>query len=233
MTGVRTCALPISRYYDPETGRFISPDSINYLEPETIGGINLYSYCNNNPVMFIDPTGHLAVFISILLAGIIGGAALSSGINIVSQLIGNGGNFGSLDWGQIANRALVGAALGTATALGLTTLGPVIAGAASISGLSALSALGISSAITFSAGALGYAAEEWINGRTPSFGKAIMHGTFVMTQGIMTYGYSGMIGSVGTIGQKGIGMEKILKTMFIQEFTLPYKILTDIIRKLL
>ncbi len=223
----------LSRYYDPETGRFISPDSINYLEPETIGGINLYSYCNNNPVMFIDPTGHLAVFISILLAGIIGGAALSSGINIVSQLIGNGGNFGSLDWGQIANRALVGAALGTATALGLTTLGPVIAGAASISGLSALSALGISSAITFSAGALGYAAEEWINGRTPSFGKAIMHGTFVMTQGIMTYGYSGMIGSVGTIGQKGIGMEKILKTMFIQEFTLPYKILTDIIRKLL
>ena len=38
-----------SRYYDPETGRFISPDNLNYLEPETINGLNLYAYCENNP----------------------------------------------------------------------------------------------------------------------------------------------------------------------------------------
>ena len=46
-----------TRYYDPEVGRFISPDSIKYLEPETINGLNLYAYCLNNPVMRIDPTG--------------------------------------------------------------------------------------------------------------------------------------------------------------------------------
>lgn len=47
-----------SRYYDPETGRFISPDDISYLDPETIDGLNLYSYCLNNPVIYVDPTGH-------------------------------------------------------------------------------------------------------------------------------------------------------------------------------
>ncbi len=47
----------ISRYYDPETGRFISADSIEYLDPETLGGLNLYSYCLNNPIMNTDPVG--------------------------------------------------------------------------------------------------------------------------------------------------------------------------------
>ena len=46
-----------SRYYDPELGRFISADSIEYLDPETIGGLNLYAYCENNPVMGVDPEG--------------------------------------------------------------------------------------------------------------------------------------------------------------------------------
>ena len=38
-------------------GRFLSADSIEYLDPETINGLNLYAYCGNNPVMRIDPTG--------------------------------------------------------------------------------------------------------------------------------------------------------------------------------
>ena len=54
--------LVSSRYYDPETGRFISPDDISYLDPETIGGLNLYAYCLNNPVMYVDPNGHSPVW---------------------------------------------------------------------------------------------------------------------------------------------------------------------------
>ena len=46
-----------TRYYDPETGRFISADSIDYLDPETLGGLNLYAYCGNNPIMAVDPMG--------------------------------------------------------------------------------------------------------------------------------------------------------------------------------
>ena len=55
-----------SRYYDPETGRFLNEDLVSYLEPETIGGINLYAYCLNDPVNNIDPSGHLVL--SLILA---------------------------------------------------------------------------------------------------------------------------------------------------------------------
>ncbi|MDL2292912.1 hypothetical protein LJC17_04940 [Acholeplasma sp. OttesenSCG-928-E16] len=47
-----------SRFYDPEVGRFISIDDISYLDPSSIGGLNLYAYCLNNPVMYTDSTGH-------------------------------------------------------------------------------------------------------------------------------------------------------------------------------
>lgn len=47
-----------SRYYDPETGRFLNSDAYSYLSPETLNGLNLYVYCGNNPVMHVDSTGH-------------------------------------------------------------------------------------------------------------------------------------------------------------------------------
>ena len=32
-------------------------DDVEYIDPETIGGVNLFAYCNNNPVMNADPNG--------------------------------------------------------------------------------------------------------------------------------------------------------------------------------
>ena len=46
-----------TRYYDPQTGRFINIDDISYPEPEIINGLNLYAYCGNNPISRIDPVG--------------------------------------------------------------------------------------------------------------------------------------------------------------------------------
>ncbi len=47
-----------NRYYNPVLRRFISPDSIEYLDPSNINGMNLYAYCGNDPVNRYDPTGH-------------------------------------------------------------------------------------------------------------------------------------------------------------------------------
>ena len=55
-TGLYYCN---SRYYSPELCRWLTPDSIEYLDPESINGLNLYCYCYNNPVMYADPSGHL------------------------------------------------------------------------------------------------------------------------------------------------------------------------------
>ena len=82
------------RYYDPEFGRFISPDSTKYLDPTTINGLNLYSYCLNNPVMYTDPSGHsviallIAFGIGAVLGGIYGGvAAAANGQNVLAGIV--------------------------------------------------------------------------------------------------------------------------------------------------
>ena len=47
-----------ARYYSPKWRRFISPDDTTYLDPENVNGLNLYCYCNNDPVNFVDPSGY-------------------------------------------------------------------------------------------------------------------------------------------------------------------------------
>ena len=49
-----------SRYYNPEWSRFISPDSL-FVAGDAITGSNMYAYCNNDPVTYIDENGTAAV----------------------------------------------------------------------------------------------------------------------------------------------------------------------------
>ncbi|QKI81212.1 RHS repeat-associated core domain-containing protein [Kroppenstedtia eburnea] len=46
-----------SRYYNPETGRFLTRDSFEGFEDKSLG-LNKYSYVLNNPVINVDPDGH-------------------------------------------------------------------------------------------------------------------------------------------------------------------------------
>jgi len=48
-----------ARYYDPSLGRFIQADTI-VPDPMNSQQLNRYSYVNNNPLRYIDPSGHCA-----------------------------------------------------------------------------------------------------------------------------------------------------------------------------
>ncbi|MEK6589678.1 MAG: lipid II-degrading bacteriocin, partial [Nitrospinota bacterium] len=61
-----------ARYYDPMVGRFINKDPIGFR-----GGINLYSYVGNNPVLFIDPYGLFSTFEAIYHYFLGGGSAVT------------------------------------------------------------------------------------------------------------------------------------------------------------
>lgn len=54
----------------PELCRWISPDSVEYLDPESINELNLYCYCHNNPIMYVDPDGHKPKWWQWLISGL-------------------------------------------------------------------------------------------------------------------------------------------------------------------
>ena len=137
-----------ARYYNPTWRRFISPDDTAYLDPDTPNGLNLYAYCNNDPVNYADPSGHDpewwqwtlagvaiagAITVSILtmgtaapvLAGMVIGGVISAGFEIISQI--RCGGINNAD-------AIISAALGGMVAGAISAI--------SISGSSFLSYLG-------------------------------------------------------------------------------------------
>ncbi len=73
------------RYYDPSVGRYLTPDPIGLA-----GGVNLYSYVQNDPVIFSDPLGLWSLSFGFS----------SMGIDIAIPLYNsNNGYFGSPSFG--------------------------------------------------------------------------------------------------------------------------------------
>ncbi|CDR31481.1 Cell wall-associated polypeptide CWBP200 [Acholeplasma oculi] len=105
-----------SRYYHPSIGRFITPDDPSYLSVESINGLNLYAYCGNNPVMYSDGNGTIAVSVllgTILIGALIGGV-VGGGFEIGRQIIFEGD---LNDWNKVGLAALSGAVSGALTAI--------------------------------------------------------------------------------------------------------------------
>jgi len=137
-----------TRYYDPETGRFISPDKIEVLDvmKNHINGLNLYAYCLNNPINMSDDTGMLPRWLTITvgvlvppLGVVMGIGALIGGTIYAAQ--GNGFASGAetgAGWGAVVGLGLVAGALFIAASVvtgGLATAALIGAGAGIISGM--------------------------------------------------------------------------------------------------
>ena len=106
-----------TRFYDPETGRFISQDEYTYLDPDSVNGLNLFAYCANNPMMMTDENGTSPKWWQWLLFGI--GAALVAAAAVVLTVTSGGvatGLIGTIAVGA-AKGALIGAAVGSAVGI--------------------------------------------------------------------------------------------------------------------
>ena len=94
-----------SRYYNPEWGRFVNADDIGVITASMVDitDKNLFTYCDNNPIIRIDNGGNLWMIIGTLAGAAIGGiagAAISYAIT------------GRVSWWAVAGGAASGALIG-------------------------------------------------------------------------------------------------------------------------
>jgi hypothetical protein len=113
-----------ARYYDPETGRFITRDTVfgDLTDPQSQ---NRYVYCRNNPQKYTDPDGN--VFMYILGAGLLGGT-----INAGYYWATHRNNFNAKEFGTKFASGFAGGVIGGVTAVAVGTLGTV--GTAAVAG---------------------------------------------------------------------------------------------------
>jgi RHS repeat-associated protein len=83
-----------ARYNSSNLGRFMSPDSTAYVKPINPQSWNLYAYAFNNPLLYIDPTGHTVSLANCKdqneCATLLGGAAqLPKGVTVGVDKKGN------------------------------------------------------------------------------------------------------------------------------------------------
>ena len=124
-----------TRYYDPEIGRFMTIDDIGYLDPDSINGLNLYAYCLNNPLKYID---HFGCSVTLTILAIIGisaliGAASGAIISGVTYAITTETFVARDFWASVAGGAVSGLIMGAFSGILIVTGGT----AGAIVGLSA------------------------------------------------------------------------------------------------
>ena len=144
------------RMYDPQLGRFLSPD--NYVQdPYNTQSFNRYGYVWNNPLVLNDPNGEF-FWIAVAIGALIGGGTAAA----------KGGNFGDILLGALIGGVVAGLGAGIANiaAQGLgfagTTGGFFGNAALSVSGFGAGFSVGFASG--FVAGFAGGAFNTWANG---------------------------------------------------------------------
>jgi len=105
-----------SRYYNPATGRFINADGYVNANGDLIG-YNMYAYCSNNPIAYVDFNGESILFAVIVLGAFTIGGAVGGAIYANNE---------EQTGGEAVKSVLMGATLG------LFAGGGVLAGGAAV-----------------------------------------------------------------------------------------------------
>ena len=125
-----------TRYYNPEWGRFLNADA--YVSTGTgLLGYNMFAYCNNNPVMNVDPNGEFFISITVLcIAAFATVGAIGGGIVAYNGAKNSGVDDDEL-WKYAAGGAIAGGLIGGIAGY---VAAPAIASATGIAGISVTSA---------------------------------------------------------------------------------------------
>ena len=139
-----------ARYYDPAIGRFISRDSVTGDNADPLS-LNLYTYCHNNPVQFVDENGHWPKLSTVLTAV----AVVAVAVAVVAVVVAAA---------PVAAAAITSvAATGAVTAGGTMAIGATAAVSAAASSSIVATATTVAtyaSATALTAGATAYGAKK-------------------------------------------------------------------------
>ena len=88
-----------SRYYCAGTRRFMNADAL-FIAGDSLTGTNMFAYCNNNPVMFCDPTGYYNESnVNDALSKIIASKGLTDKLSSFERRIDHGRSKNGVWWG--------------------------------------------------------------------------------------------------------------------------------------
>jgi len=190
-----------ARYYDPQIGQFISPDTI-VPDPTLLIDYYRYLYARGNPVKFNDPSGHcifgLDTLVCIVLGAAAAGGTAGAVVDVAKQLWVDGKDLNNLDAGEVVGSGVTGGIGGAVVAFV-----PPSAGL-----LSALGAGALGGALGGQAGTVARATyDKYWGGKADSeiFELATSNG-FLDPTTVAIDATSGLIGgTVGQIGAKALG----------------------------
>ena len=120
-----------SRYYDPVTCRFISPepnvDKCIFDSQKSIVGYNTYVYCINNPINFYDPTGEWTYNFNIsLFIGLAAGYSFNIGVSVDSESMIAFQTSYSVPNNEETRNTVIGATIGISFGMQYTDLDSVL-----------------------------------------------------------------------------------------------------------
>ncbi|MDX6766087.1 MAG: toxin TcdB middle/N-terminal domain-containing protein [Candidatus Methylacidiphilales bacterium] len=179
-----------ARYYDPELGRFISADTI-VPDPQNPQTFNRYAYSLNNPLKYVDPSGHEPITITAIVVGILIATAVGAAA---------GAAVAAAQGGNIAMGALTGAISGFLGGLG--ALGGPAGAIAASAAAGAINAAITGGDIAQSAlvggitGGISFAASSLTQGLVKGIADPVIRGAIQTGASTATGAVTGGVGSV-------------------------------------